>query len=273
MMVIPLTSELYRFTGRNKTWHFTSDEQDIEWNGDTYEAAPLGRSEPEASQDITQAGIEVFLPRDNEVASELLRYIGDDIVSLDVFRYDHDAEDYGVFWKGRIVDIQTEGDEVRLTAESFFTSLRRSGLRARFSKICRHNVYGEDGCRADPNDHVETLVWTNYENKIITVPDAADFDSGWFTGGKIVTQDGAEGYIIRHSGSALELTRHLDFFAQTEAGYGNSYGEYYDGSTVDVYPGCNKTLSQCRDKFDNTDNFGGFPWIPSKNPFGGSSIV
>ncbi|MEW6169845.1 MAG: phage BR0599 family protein [Pseudomonadota bacterium] len=44
------------------------------------------------------------------------------------------------------------------------------------------------------------------------------------------------------------------------------------GATVVLYPGCDHTLSTCESKFGNSANFGGFPFIPTKNPFGGSPI-
>ncbi|MBQ3675664.1 MAG: phage BR0599 family protein, partial [Campylobacter sp.] len=40
-------------------------------------------------------------------------------------------------------------------------------------------------------------------------------------------------------------------------------------STADlvyVYAGCDKTIKMCRDKFNNSINYGGFPFVPSKNP-------
>jgi hypothetical protein len=42
---------------------------------------------------------------------------------------------------------------------------------------------------------------------------------------------------------------------------------------VTLYPGCDHTLGAagCA-KFANTDNFGGTPFIPNKNPFGGTAI-
>ena len=33
-----------------------------------------------------------------------------------------------------------------------------------------------------------------------------------------------------------------------------------------MYAGCNKLNTTCKDKFDNLHNFGGFPYIPTKNP-------
>jgi hypothetical protein len=37
--------------------------------------------------------------------------------------------------------------------------------------------------------------------------------------------------------------------------------------------GCDRTFATCQSKFGNSLNFGGFPWIPVKNPFAGDSIV
>ena len=37
------------------------------------------------------------------------------------------------------------------------------------------------------------------------------------------------------------------------------------GDTFEVYPGCNKTVAHCRDKFDNIVNMQGFPYVPGQD--------
>jgi hypothetical protein len=39
------------------------------------------------------------------------------------------------------------------------------------------------------------------------------------------------------------------------------------GDIVEVYAGCARDLDTCLNKFNNTINFGGFPYIPLNNPF------
>ena len=41
----------------------------------------------------------------------------------------------------------------------------------------------------------------------------------------------------------------------------------------EAFAGCDRTFATCQSKFGNSLNFGGFPWIPVKNPFAGDSIV
>ena len=48
------------------------------------------------------------------------------------------------------------------------------------------------------------------------------------------------------------------------------------GSERDLHqiaPGCDLRRDTCKAKFGNLLNFGGFPDIPGRNPFGGTSIV
>ena len=42
------------------------------------------------------------------------------------------------------------------------------------------------------------------------------------------------------------------------------------GPMATVYPGCSHNTTDCDTVFDNLDNYGGFPYLPSENPFGNS---
>lgn len=45
------------------------------------------------------------------------------------------------------------------------------------------------------------------------------------------------------------------------------------GQAVRLYAGCDHSTTVCKNRFDNLANYGGFPWIPGKNPFTGDAIV
>jgi len=68
-------------------------------------------------------------------------------------------------------------------------------------------------------------------------------------------------FIASHSSGTLTLMQ-----------ASNSLSAAIEGGpqSVTLYPGCSHTIADCRDKFNNLVNFGGFPWIPSKNPFNNS---
>jgi uncharacterized phage protein (TIGR02218 family) len=152
--------------------------------------------------------------------------------------------------------------------------MRRSGARARFQRNCRHALYGK-GCGVNKEDYALAGRVDSVSGLTLVVPEAAGEASGWFTGGVVEFPDGSFRMITAHSGSSVTLSRASRFVVDSipASGYGQNYGEYYGGVSVTLYPGCDRTMATCKNKFNNLDNNGGFRWIPSKNPMGGSSIV
>ena len=45
------------------------------------------------------------------------------------------------------------------------------------------------------------------------------------------------------------------------------------GLNFSVWPGCDHLIGTCDTKFSNKENFGGYPAIPTKNPFIGDAII
>ena len=82
---------------------------------------------------------------------------------------------------------------------------------------------------------------------------------GWCSGGMLGRKDGTLRHVMTDTGSTLLLSH---------AFYGLSVG---DG--VIAYPGCAQNRDDCKNKFDNLLNYGGFPWIPDKNPMDGSAVI
>jgi uncharacterized phage protein (TIGR02218 family) len=175
-------------------------------------------------------------------------------------------------WKGRIVGAEVEGARILLTCESVFSTLRRAGVRAKYQRLCRHALYGR-GCGLDI-----ALSWlsgpvTAVSGNAVTIPDAAGQPDGWFRGG--VLRYGAQlGFITGHAGALLTLSRPVPEIA---AALASPEIDTDTGDTLpimaDITPGCDLRASTCAAKFGNLPNFGGFPEIPGRNPFGGGSIV
>ncbi len=46
------------------------------------------------------------------------------------------------------------------------------------------------------------------------------------------------------------------------------FAENVLGSNIDLFAGCDRSLDTCDSKFAAVPNYGGFPFVPRKNPFG-----
>jgi uncharacterized phage protein (TIGR02218 family) len=264
--------EFFRFVMGSEVWTYTSADHPITYNDELYAPVPIGRGGIEAKNELSKANLDIKVDIYNPLARVLLRSVNEQVLTLTMFVQTDLGT--GTAWKGRLSSLKPSGTQLTLAFESVFTSLRRPGLRARYQKTCRHALYGR-GCTLDMDSFAVSALATAADGAIITVPDAALQADGWWVGGMLRAPDGVLRWIIAHAGSLITLSRPLESLqtALDNSGYGEGYGTYYGGVSVDLFPGCDHNRETCRVKFNNLDNYGGFPWIPSKNPMGGSSIV
>lgn len=253
--------EIYRFYYGEQEWNYSSGPT-VEHEGVTYEAFPIGRTEITQTKEIHKAPIEVIMPRNSPLSSLYLTGHPERIVSLTIFRA-HMGElyDYYTYWKGRVVSVSwPDAATASFSCESVFTSLKRPGLRAKYQRMCRHALYSQQ-CGVDMGDYAvpATIYWIDEETKKnLEVGDISGFEYDWFNGGFLETPSGGFLSIAEHSGSYIKLA----FPCNLE--------EYSD---IVLFPGCTRQREMCKNRYDNLLNFGGFPWIPSRNPFDGRSMV
>ncbi len=225
------------------------------------------------TSEIERGRLELTWPLSHPFARRFLAPLGNTPVTLTIFRgHEQVLGETVAHWKGRVVGAEVEGVRILLNCESVFSTLRRAGVRAKYQRLCRHALYGR-GCGLDIGFHWQTGTVTAVSGNALTIPEAAGQPDGWFRGG--VLRFGAQlGFITGHVGTTLTLSRPMPELAAALA------APEVDPETddplpvvADIAPGCDLRASTCAAKFGNLANFGGFPEIPGRNPFGGSSIV
>ncbi len=86
------------------------------------------------------------------------------------------------------------------------------------------------------------------------------FSAGWFTFGQAVWQTGARAQ-LRDT-----IVGHETDGTTTTLQFSEPVGDTVKaGDTLNVYAGCNRLFSTCRDKFANGVNFQGFPHVPGND--------
>lgn len=268
---------LYLFQQGSQAWRFTTRGVQETFGGEPYLPTTASHTEVKQSSEMSKDGIKLTFKRTDAFASQFLGYAPDVVTTLTVFRFhssDPSAEAM-VYWKGRVAGSRAGGATIEVECESIFTSMRRPGLRARYQRSCRHALYGR-GCNLDPEAFAVAAVADSLSASqvVLTSSEAAAKPDGFFFGGMVRASDESLRLIVNHVGSTLTLSRPLiGLKADLDAvGYGESYGGPYGEVAIKLYPGCDHTPTGCLG-FDNLDNYGGFPYIPKKNPMGGSSIV
>lgn len=255
--------DLYRISYGGTLFLLTSADKAQTYSADVYEPAPIGRGGTQTKSELSKSNFEVRLALEHALAAALLATWDETPTTITVFSKETSGTQ--VIWKGRLASVQPDDVSVKMVFESIYTSMRRPGLRARFQKVCRHPLYSR-GCWLDAEDYAVAATISAITGPVVTVPAAASQSDGWYAGGMIREPGGVLSYISKHAGSALTLNRVSSALIAAFADTGV-------GTAVTIYPGCDHSYATCLTKFGNDDNYGGFDYIPSKNPMGGSSII
>lgn len=254
-------STVWRFTSRSTDWIVVDGEDEIVWT-----ASAVSHGDVVQSDDIVRSALEVVFPLSDEFARRFLAPPSSSITTLTIFR-GHEAapDDTVAHWKGRVLGGAVEGRRINLNCESVFSTIRRSGVRAKYQSLCRHVLY-RGGCGLNIESHFVTGVVTGISGLVVSVTEAASQPDGWYAAG--VLRFGAQyGFILEHAGTSLRLSSPIP---ELVAAWPDPLSAPVN---VQIAPGCDLRDVTCEAKFGNLLNFGGFPDIPGRNPWGGKSVV
>jgi uncharacterized phage protein (TIGR02218 family) len=247
--------ELYDFAFGVDHWRYTSASETVTYMNHDYEPVLIQRSDLEQSDNAFKNELSITVGRDNEFAQQFIAAPLDGIVTLTVYR--GHGSDYVTFWMGVMSSISFNSDEVKITASPKTTSMLRTGLRRKYQKLCNYPLYGS-GCRVNNELFKVTSTIATISGLTITSAIFATKADGWFTAGMIKIGD-KKRLITSHTGSTITISHSLIGVVA--------------GNSFTAYAGCDHLMATCRTKFSNLDNYGGQPWIPTKNPFTGDGIT
>lgn len=251
---------LYRFVHNNTVYTWTNVSRTIEFSGETYYPETIGRGDIEQSGESTVGSLSVTVPRTNPLGARFIAEPQDWPVAFTLYELKDGV--VRTIWIGSVSSHKASGSEVILECETVKAAQRRSGNYARCKKQCRHALY-QKRCRVIASNFASSGVCVSADGVTIVVPDAASLEAGDLIGG-MVEYGGVQKYIRLHEGDILTMLHPF----KTLSDRVNTKGD----TAITLYSGCAHTYQVCLHKFDNLDNYGGFPWIPEINPFTAVSI-
>nr|DAL47970.1 MAG TPA_asm: minor tail protein [Caudoviricetes sp.] len=259
--------ELYTINYSGKSWYYTTSVEDVVYDGKTFRAAAIRRGETEETSDASKSDIEVRLGRGSDFGSLFKVTPPSEPITLTIQQY-HAFLGYQLpdkqtitVWKGRVTNVNWVGAELVITAESVFSSLLRVGVTRKFSRQCTHTLYGS-ACAVRRGMFSIQSTPVNILGVVVSI--AHGKPVGWFNGGYIRYKNSQTG--------AVEYRQIVSSGANTITLNAIPLGMEVNTTEVTMFAGCDKTHTTCRVKFNNIENYGGQPFIPIQNPFGGSSI-
>jgi len=267
--------ELFKFSFRGEAWRYTTAEWDLVHNGEYYQRYSLKRSNLSVTGVATDDTLDIEVPLENPIIQLFvsgLPVVDVELVYSRIQRSDcaynsltgnveHNGRETQVAWIGRVRAASVEKFNGKFTVDLAGSSLLRACPRRLYTRMCSHMLY-DSNCTLNQGSHVTETNVSLIEESGTVVHVGADLVTGFggdgntdnfFGGGMIGYATGDLRRIKRNEANKL----YLDYPFET----------LKVGDAVKVYEGCNHKVETCRLRFNNIENFGGFPLIPSINPF------
>lgn len=263
--------ELYKFIygdAPTSFYAYTSAEQPIDLGGETYHPLPKASHDSiKATTKFTEAELRIQIPRSSEVAALFQGYPPGRVVSV-IVRQGHvpnsddpgawlTGENFPVAWTGKVLEVLPDDMVHTLVCESSGVGMRRPGLRRNYQWPCPLVLYGSR-CGANKTAAKTTQVVQSLAGNKVTLP------AGWL--GAIPAKNYIGGLAEWATPNGIEARTVLRVESDAVIVLAGPPSGLSAGDSIDVFLGCPHTLDGCETLHNNIVNYGGQPWIPTRNP-------
>lgn len=255
---------LYEFALGTQIWRYTSADTPVTSGGNLYAPIMIDDDGVKQTGEVQTDNFNIRMPFNSPVPQ--LFQVTPPINPITVKRLGkhEDDVDWVITYVGFINQVNaSEPGLAELECITLSPTMQRNGLRLTWQRGCPYALYAPATCKVDKNNFAVTVTVTTAAAGQVSGAEFALMEDGWFNGGFIEWTAQATGSLERrgidsHLGTTIRLL-------------GKSDG-ILEGMAVKAYPGCLRIASVCDSKFNNLVNYGGFPHLPGKSPFGADPL-
>jgi uncharacterized phage protein (TIGR02218 family) len=250
-------SEFFLFETQTEKWAYTSDDTTVQVLGSTFRPIPIRRGNIVTTNSEDAATLEVELPTLSDMVSAFAFSLAPpENLKLTVYRmHEGDSDSVQVYFQGTVASIKISGNMAKLSIPSTLTQAVSANIpSAHYQTQCNHSLF-DTRCQLlrDAFLYADVVFSVSNDEIALTTP-LGGVDNDFFAGGEVIGRTSGERRLITSSTS-------------DRLGIAYPFRLLAPGDSIDFYPGCDHSVATCKAKFNNVVNFGGFPFIPSKNPF------
>lgn len=239
-------------------------DSDDDGNGEPYHPVAIRRNDINSAGTTDKTTMEIELASNDPVAEMFRVYPPSYPVAVFIWQGHIGAEDFALSWSGRVLSASRDGKGgASLTCEPSSVSMQRVGLRRHYQYMCSHPLYGPQ-CKANKAASTATVYAETVSGRQITL--GGLLTNGAQYAGGILEWVNAQG--LTEYRTILTVTTADSKTVLTLSGIAR---EVEPGAPILASKGCNRTLTDCGGIHNNVPNYGGFPFIPTKNPLGRST--
>jgi uncharacterized phage protein (TIGR02218 family) len=248
------------YPGVTQHYRFTSFQENIVSNGNTFLAMPIDYSGIKHDLRASSEQVEITCAFDDNPLARFFPFGDSRPMQCEILEANYATPNTTTaIAGGYVVKPTRRGRETRASLVSFADFLRSKLPALVIQPRCPLQWGDPRTCKVDPAAHAVTFdIQTITGNVILLDGGSGTYAEGRFAGGYLKVGTGANLEVrdimaSADSGVDLQLTLNFQLFNAEE------------GDTVTIYPGCQRTLEDCETTFNNRPNFRGCLSVPSTN--------
>lgn len=250
----PKPYELYRFVQGADSWNYTTREGPVVMDGITYEPIEIQRTSFALGSDRGDAGIEVTLPRNSALLVTM--FDGTTPGSISLFIYVPSRDDPTVpvpIFIGKVGGLSSTKSIGKLVVNRIQDEDEEQIPRKAIQLTCANMLY-DSSCRADIASFTFPLTIATIDGRTYTFTgtDHIEAGSSYYQNG-FIQLGPYRAFVEFQDGDTIRTLSPLPTAIV--------------GSVISAIAGCDRTTAVCKSRFDNVENFLGFPFIPGRNPW------
>jgi len=245
--------ELYALAIGNDTYRMHDGVAEvISYSTDDYYKISVSRGRIATGQEH----LTITLPGDHAFSNQITTIAPGQLGTLTIWAYHRaDDTDVRVVYKGvvRSVAFTKDMSKSLLSVVPVSEAFDKEIPQRTFQASC-NNVLFDDDCKVVEASFQHTAIISAVAGNVITVTGLLSTKGdGWATGG--FAAYGVFDYRLILEQSGDDCTLNLPFYSDVS------------GETLDVFAGCDHSIDTCNSKFSNRPDFGGCPYVPTKDIF------
>lgn len=252
--------ELYQFTQGPVVTRLTNFSEDVVYAGSSWTTTQITREDIAKAIESSVNELKIFMPITQPIAASFIPNVPGKQIDIVIYRahFTDPLEQLLVVYEGFLAQAEFDGDLLAtITVQPFTNVFKRTGPRFVYSSLC-NNVLYDAGCKVvkGANKHTDLVSGQDLTARTITVNGLSGMGAGWAVGGFAAFPAGGnddQRMIVEQAGDTVTLL--------------SNFSEDILTFQIDVFAGCAHDINTCLVKFNNVINFGGFPYVPLKNPF------
>lgn len=245
-------AEIYSFDDGETISRYTTYQRPITFSGFQYKPAHIKRGSVNRNTTFEAVTCQITAPLEEKLTKYLANYpVIPTKVTINRVLVSSPDSQYIEIFTGNIKSVQIEGIYAQAECASLGSILDATWPRDIHSSFCQNTLFDAKCGLAAPNYQLNFTV-QNFTAKGGLISTNIGTSGSLYTGGYVIYLKDFR-WITLGENNTFNL--HVPFDSSVK-----------QGTVLMAYQGCSKSAVDCKNKFNNIDNFYGCPYIPSDNP-------